>query len=154
MSLWGPGPFDNDDGADWFAEFRDEPQLQGIRAALEEVAHPEHIGYHDVADGAEAVAAAEVLAELLGSPGEEPVFDDEDEEHQDAVEAVTEEIKHENNADLRKLVQLAIDAVGIVATDEENSELRQVWNEEPEGLEAWTAAMKALQERLHKVAIQ
>ena len=116
MSLWGPGPFENDDGADWFAEFRDEPQLESIRAALKEVAHPEHFGYHDVADGAEAIAAAEVLAELLGSPGDEAVFDEDDDEHQEAVETVTEEVKREDPRDLKKLVQRAIDALGSSST--------------------------------------
>lgn len=153
MSLWGPGPFENDDGADWFAEFRDEPQLESIRAALEEVAHPEHFGYHDVADGAEAIAAAEVLAELLGSPGDEPVFDEDDDEHQEAVETVTEQVQREGPRDIKKLVQRAIDALGIILNDEENSELRQMWNEDPEGLEAWTVAMTALQQRLSKATI-
>jgi uncharacterized protein DUF4259 len=149
MSIWGPGPFENDDGADWFAELRDEPSLEKIREALEEVAHPEHFGYHDVADGAEAIAAAEVLAELLGSPGAEPVL----EEHEDVVETLTEEIKREDQRDIRKLVQRAIDAVGIILNDEENSELRQMWNEDPEGMAAWTTAMTGLQRRVRNAAI-
>jgi hypothetical protein len=148
MSMWGPGPFENDDGADWFAELRDEPALAMVREALDEVAHPEHFGYHDVADGAEAIAAAEVLAELLGSPGNEPVFDEEDEDHEEVVKVLREEIARENPRDVKKLVQLGIDAIGIVLNDEENSELRQMWAEDPEGLAAWTTVMTGLQQRL------
>jgi hypothetical protein len=124
-----------------------------IREAFDEVAHPGRFGYHDVADGAEAIAAAEVLAELLGAPSGDPVFDDEDEDDEEAVEVLTEEIKREDPRDIRKLVQLAIDALGIILNDEENSELRQMWKEDPEGLEAWTAVMMTLQERLRKAVL-
>jgi hypothetical protein len=150
MSIWGPGPFDNDDGADWFAELRDEPKFQKVQEALEEVAHPEHIGYHDVADGAEAIAAAEVLAELLGSPGSDPALTDE---HEEVTEALREEIKLEGRRNIKRLVQQAVDAVEIVGTDSENSELRQLWEEQAEDMPAWVAAMKTLQQRLRKVAI-
>ena len=149
MSIWGPGPFDNDDGADWFAELRDEPQLQSIKAALDEVAHPEHFGYHDVADGAEAIAAAEVLAELLGSAGADPALTDE---HEDVIEALREELALEDRPDIKRLVQQAIDAVEIVLNDAENSELRQMWEQEPEGMPAWKTTMTSLQQRLQKVA--
>src|SRR6516225_8199058 len=102
MSIWGPGPFDNDDGADWFAELRDEPKFETVHEALQDIANPEHIGYIDVADGAEAVAAAEVLAELLGSPGDNPVFGDELE---DIFEALRAEMKLEDRRDIKRLVQ-------------------------------------------------
>jgi hypothetical protein len=150
MSIWGPGPFDNDDGADWFAELRDEPQLQSIREAVLEVSDPEHIGYHDVADGAEAIAAAEVLAELLGSPGDDPVLTDE---HEEVTEALREEIKLEARKDIKRLVQQAVDAIEIVVTDEENSELRQMWEEQPDEMPAWVMAMRTLQQRLRTAAI-
>ena len=153
MSVWGPGPFDNDDAADWFADFRDESHLRTIKEALQEISAPEHIGYLDVTDCAEAIAAAEVLAELLGSRGDAPVFNEEDEEHEEVLEVLADEIKHEDQRDLRKLVEQATDALGIILNDEENSELRQLWEEDPEGLKAWTAAMTALQQRLRKVAI-
>jgi hypothetical protein len=145
VSIWGPGPFDNDDGADWFADLRDEPKLQSIREALQEISAREHIGYLDVTDGAEAVAAAEVLAELLGSRGNEPVLDDELEE---VAEALGDEIKLETPRDIKKLVQQAIDAIEIVLNDTENSELRQMWEQQAEDMPTWTAAMTTLQQRL------
>jgi hypothetical protein len=149
VSIWGPGPFDNDDGADWFAELRDEPLLEKVREALQEVADSDHFGYHDVADGAEAIAAAEVLAELLGSPGNEPVFTDE---HEEVTDALRKEISLEDRRDLKKLAQLAVDAVGIVVNDTENSELRQLWDEQADLMPDWTAAMTMLQQRLQKIA--
>lgn len=89
MSIWGPGPFENDDGADWFADLRDEPSLALIREALEEIADPAHAGYIEVTDGAEAVAAAGVLAKLLGSPGDDPLID---EDLEDVAEALKNEL--------------------------------------------------------------
>lgn len=150
MSIWGPGPFDNDDGADWFADLRDEPKLQSVKVALEEISDPKHVGYLDVTDGAEAVAAAEVLAELLGFPGDDPVLD---EEHEELAEALRGEIKLEDRRNIKKLVQRAIDALDVVLNDAENSELRQMWEEQAQEMPAWTAAMTTLQQRLHKVTV-
>ena len=147
MSIWGPGPFDNDDGADWFADLRDEPALNLIREALEEISDQTHVGYLEVTDGAEAVAAAEVLAELLGSPGDDPVLDEELEE---LAESLKKELKRESKRDIQKLVKQAIDALEIILNDAENSELRQMWEEQAGEMSAWTATMTKLQQRLHK----
>ena len=150
MSIWGTGPFENDDGADWFADLRDEPGLESIREALEEISDPAHVGYLDVTDGAEVIAAAEVLAELLGSPGDDPVLD---EEHVELTEALRGEIKLEDRSNIKKLIQQAINALDIVLNDAENSELRQMWEEQAEELPGWTAAMTTLQQRLHEVVV-
>ena len=150
MSIWGPGPFDNDDGADWFADLREEPKLQSIHEALNEITDPEHIGYLDVTDGAEAVAAAEVLAELLGSPDNESVLNVELEE---VTKALRENIKLEDRRNIKRLIQRAIDAIEIVLNDAENSELRQMWDEDPDNMPAWAAAMMSLQKRLGEIVI-
>lgn len=150
MSIWGPGPFDNDDGADWFADIRDEPSLEMIREAIEEISDPHHVGYLEVTDGAEAVAAAHVLAELLGSPGDNPVFDDELEE---VAETLKAEIEKEGKRDIQKLIKQAIDALEIVLNDTENSELRQMWEEQSEMMPQWVAAMTSLQQRLRRLAV-
>lgn len=148
MSIWGPGPFNNDDGTDWFADLRDTPKLQSIRQAIQEVSDTEHIGYLEVTDGAEVVAAAEVLAELLGSPGDDPVFD---EELKELAEVLKQELKRESKRDIQKLVKQAIEALEIVLNDAENSELRQMWEEQSAEMPAWTAAMTTLQQRLRKL---
>ncbi|HMW21853.1 MAG TPA: DUF4259 domain-containing protein [Burkholderiaceae bacterium] len=148
MSAWGPGPFENDDGSDWFADLRDEPSLKMIRGAFKEISDPAHVGYIEVTDGAEAIAAAEVLAELLGSLGDDPVLDDELDELAETLKA---ELKRENGRDIKRLVKQAIDALEVVLNDEENSELRQMWNEQAEELAVWTEAVISLQERLQVV---
>ena len=150
MSIWGPGPFENDDAADWFADLRDEPSLDLIKQVLAEIAEPAHIGYIEVTDGAEAVAAAEVLAELLGSPGDEPVLDEETEE---LAETLRDAIKREDRRNIKKLAQTAIDSIEIVLNDTEDSELRQMWEEQPEEMPAWITAITALQQRLREITV-
>ena len=150
MSIWGPGPFENDDGADWVDDLQEEPKLAHLRDALLEVCDPEHIGFVDVTDCCEAVAAAEVLAQLLGSPGDDP---SRDEEHEELTEALRGEIKLEDWRNIEKLVQQAIDAIEIVLNDAENSELRQMLETQADEMPAWIAAMTTLQRRLHKVAV-
>ena len=149
MSIWGTGPFDNDDGADWFAELRDAPRLQAIQEAVEEIAQPGHVGYIEITDGAEAVAAAEVLAELLGSSGEEPLIDEDLGEFFAALRA---EIGRERPLDVETLVRQAVDALEIIVNDAENSELLQVWEERPGDAPAWRSAVAALQDRLRRVS--
>lgn len=150
MSIWGSGPFDNDDGADWFADLRDEPALNSIREALEEISDLAHVGYVEVTDGAEAIAAAEVLAELLGSPGDDPVLAGD--HLDDLVETLRGELQRASKSDIKNLVKQAIDALDIVVNDAENSELRQMWEEDAEDMQAWTAVVGKLRERLHAIA--
>lgn len=149
MSIWGPGPFDNDDGADWFADLRDEPSLGAVRAAVEPLADPQFVGFIEMVDGAEAVAAAEVLAELLGAPGDEPVLGDE---HEDLAEALKAELQALQPRERHRLVRQALDALDAVLNDRENSELRQLWEEQGDLLPEWSAAMAALQQRLQRFA--
>jgi hypothetical protein len=145
MSIWGSGPFENDDSADWIADLRDEPSLQSIREALDEITDFSHIGYIEVTDGAEAVAASEVLAELLGSPGEDPVLN---EELNELAEALKAQLKRESKRDIQILVKQALDALDIILNDAENSELRQMWDENIEAMPLWTEAITKLQLRL------
>lgn len=150
MSIWGPNPFENDDATDWIADLRDEPSLDVIKQAIEEIAEPAHIGYIEVTDGAEAVAAAEVLAELLGSPGDNPVLN---EETQQFAEILRGAIEREDRRNIEKLAQQAIDSIEIVLNDTEDSELRQMWEEQPEEMPAWITVMTALQRRLREIAV-
>lgn len=150
MSIWGPGPFDNDDGADWFADFRDRPALQSIREALEEIADPSHVGYLDVTDAAEAVAAAEVLVNLLDRSGSDEASREQFDEFAEVLDI---ELELADERHIARLAQQAIDVIEIVLNDAENSELRQMWEEQAEDMPAWMAVMRALQQRLHRFAV-
>lgn len=68
MSTWGYYNFDNDLAADLAAKFRDTHSLGLLSEALADIPSAETIG-NDAAQ--EALAAAELVAALLGKPGED-----------------------------------------------------------------------------------
>jgi hypothetical protein len=146
MSIWGPGPFDNDDAADWFDDFTDRPDLAVIREALEEVADPTHVGLIDIADGGEAIAAAAVLADVLGTANSELDLTDE----QTAM--LKAEWEAESLSARQSLIRHALSSVELVLNDDENSELRQIWESDGEGLAQWIEEMNDLQSRLVTIA--
>jgi len=72
MGAWDDGPFDNDSALDWCDELdRADPSQRPelVRAALERAAG--EAGYLDYDFGAEAIAAAAIVAS--GMPGGEPI---------------------------------------------------------------------------------
>lgn len=150
MSIWGTNPLENDDATDWFLELKNQPSLDLIRQALEDISDPTHIGYFEVTDGAEAFAAAEILAELLGSMGDNPVLDEDSAE---LSKVLREEIQRENQGNMMILIKQAINALEIILNDAENSEFRQMWEEQVEEMPFWIKAMTMLQSRLSNIAI-
>jgi hypothetical protein len=142
MSIWGPHTFENDDAADWIAELEEDPALSALQEALSEVSDPAHIGYLDVTDCCEAVAAAEVLTEILGVPGAEPQLDPEE------AATLKTELEREKPREQTRLLQQALSAIAIVVHDYENSELRQLWQQNAAGMPEWLGAMEDLQRRL------
>jgi hypothetical protein len=142
MSIWGSGPFENDDAADWFAELLDKPRLEVIREALEEVSDPTHAGFIDVTNCGEAVAAAEILAEILGAPADEPELPEEE------AELLKADLQAMGLPAQQRLLEQALTAVDLIVNDEEHSELRQILNADTDGLPRWIAAMNDLQGRL------
>lgn len=151
MSVWGPGPFENDDAADWLSEFDgelgEESGAELLEEALSEVADPENVGYVEIPDGAIAVAAAELLALLLGKPGgEKDILDEE------TLSSLSQEMGRLDARRKERLVKRALAAVDRVLNDKENSELRQVLEEDQEMSSAWTSRMRDLHSRLQAIA--
>ena len=151
MSVWGPGPFENDDAADWLSELDEELEEESgaelLEEALSEVADPENVGYVEIPDGAIAVAAAELLALLLGKPGgEKDILDEE------TLSSLSQEIGGLDARRKERLVKRALTAVDRVLNDKENSELRQVLEEDEAMLSAWTSMIRDLHTRLQAIA--
>lgn len=64
MGAWGAGPFDNDTASDWVWSLEDlDPQA--LRDLLRATARAEYL---EAPEGAEALAAAEVVAAAAGAP--------------------------------------------------------------------------------------
>jgi hypothetical protein len=129
LGAWGTGAFENDDAADWLAELEsaedDAPLLVAFDAALVD-------GYLELPEAGAAVAAAEVVAGMLGSPAA------------NSPEFVMRWISQHRNRLRPGTAQRARGAVTRVASD---SEMRDLWVES-ESASAWEAAIADLQRRL------
>lgn len=164
MGAWGPGHLDNDDAADWLADFEEEPTVAMVTAALEAVV--EERGFVDAPLACEALAACEAIAAAVGHPVVEgstapdgtgpdgqaggappaPTGDD----HVERLVRLTAELP-----ELADQVPLALRALPIVV-DAGRSELAQFWAEtEAEdgraGDIAWLLAVMDVRERLQRV---
>ncbi len=131
MGAWGTGTFDNDDAADWAYELGDALDLSPARQAL--AATMDSDGYLEIPEGACAVAAAAVVAatfdgDLKGLP-----------------EEVGEWVDDHPGTASRGDARLAVDALERVLS--EDSELRDLWGDAPEGAE-WAKGLEKLCRRL------
>ncbi|MBD5654748.1 MAG: DUF4259 domain-containing protein [Candidatus Eremiobacteraeota bacterium] len=61
MGAWEAGPFDNDDAADFVADFDDAPSVASIEASLEKIASAPADDYIEAPDCSRAVAAAALI---------------------------------------------------------------------------------------------
>lgn len=127
MGAWDVGPFDNDDALDWTWQLDDATDFAVVRRALDVPA----TGHLEAPDGAEAVAAAEVVAASLGRP---PAA------MPDSVSSWVREYGDRVGDDERRAAVAAVDRV---LSDE--SELRELWDEADED---WVAVTEDLATRL------
>ncbi|MGA9965465.1 MAG: DUF4259 domain-containing protein [Terriglobales bacterium] len=129
MGRWGVGSFENDDAAGWLAKLGPITADDLTKIFLHAADNP---GYLEEPDASVAVAAAEVIAALDGSPaaGVPP--------------EIVEWTKGNREASTPDLKTLAIRALERVRR---NSELKDLWLE-ADGLNDWTAAIHDLQTRL------
>src|SRR5258706_1655777 len=65
MGAWDVGSFDNDDAEDWAAEFEESPSMSSVIESLERAIASRYV---EAPEGAIAIAAAEVVAAVAGSP--------------------------------------------------------------------------------------
>lgn len=129
MAAWGSGNFDNDDAQAWLGQVAalsvDDLKLLFSRAA-------DNDGYLEAPESGVAIAAAEVVAALKGTPAEA------------VPREISDWVNKENAGSLPDLTSLALRAVQRVRT---NSELKDLWLE-AEGLNEWSAALRDLEKRL------
>ena len=127
MGAWGTGSFENDDAVDWVADLETCDDSVVIEATLARVAETGD-AYLDLPDGASAVAAAEILAALLGEPG--PTLADE---------ARGWVASHASLGVPAAAVELANAALTRVRSDPERSELSGLWEDSGHAAERVTA---------------
>jgi hypothetical protein len=131
MGAWGINTFENDDAADWIGEFCDEPDKELLVEAFDAV---NDIGddYLEAPESSAALAAAEVIAALLGKPSANLT---------DETKECVGKLKFKPN---EKLLSAARKAVERVKT---NSELKELWDESDDAAQ-WQATVEDLAARL------
>ena len=129
MGAWGHQSFDNDDAMDWVAELERSEGLSVLESAFKRISEANG-EYLEMPECSNAVAAAEVVAALLGRPFSK-IPDDV---------VVWTKGKPKPSA---SLVELAKSSLQIVAN---SSELQEVWADA--GTDEWLKAVADLQSRL------
>ena len=141
MSMWGPGPGDNDDAADWLADLADEPAISALNEALDQVLDADEGEYLEVTEGALAVASAALVMSLLAANDASNLLDDQ------GVDRLREQIKALDPGAVSSLAWRAGRALRKVACTD-CSELAQLLEDEPDWVEPWRRHLQSLIERL------
>jgi rubrerythrin len=130
MATWDYHNFDNDAAADFAEDFRKRPNEAVLYEALATVAEEE--GLIETAEASQALAAAELVAAIIGKPAADmPV----------GLLPATTQLDADGQEDLQ---ELAIDAVEAVLR---SSELQQRWAESAD-YQNWQALQQNLLARL------
>ncbi|MFD2787409.1 DUF4259 domain-containing protein [Hymenobacter rubripertinctus] len=132
MGAWGYYNFDNDTAADFAGNFKDEPSADMLAQAFAAVTDGEYLD-GDVAS--EALAAAEIVAAILGKPARNFPND---------LLGIIPRLTLEHVEPLRRPAQHAV-----MTVLREESELRELWEESDE-FENWEGQQRQLLKRLDK----
>ncbi len=132
MGAWGTGIYDNDDAADWSVEVA-ELGLPVVEAALDAAIEAEFI---EAPVGCCALAAADVVARLVSGRGENTVYCEE------VVAWVTANAATPSTSLVAKATLVVERLRGA------DSELAELWSENPAGLEEWSATLTDVEQRL------
>lgn len=145
MSVWGPRAEENDDAADWLSEFADEPSIVGLNDAFDAVLGADKDIYLEITEGAVAVAAAAVVAEIFGRTASASLLEPDDRTNLRRLAK-----KLAAGAQIT-LVERALRSLAIVTTDAQRSELFQVWQEDVKGAKAWARHARSLASWLERL---
>lgn len=128
MGTWSHEPFGNDDANDWVYDLEGSSDLSIVEQALDDALEAED--YLEAPEGANAVAAVEVLAKLLGKGTQSDAY----------TEKIDEWIKTVNEQPSTALLEKAKRVLERVSA--EDSELHDLWSEV--GNKEWAASIDAL----------
>lgn len=134
MGAWGADSFENDDAADWVADFCDAPDQAVILNTLSAVAHLDAGEYLEASDCCVGIAAAEVVAALKGAPNPNLL---------ETTRTCLSSLKFKAEPGL---IALALKTTERIKT---NSELKELFDES-ENPQEWYQAIGNLEERLKR----
>ena len=144
MGAWGAGSFENDIASEWAADLADGGDVEMVRATLETAARCPADEYLESDEGAEALAAAEVVAAAMGRPLKAVSMGTS------GPHALAWAAAHAG-AGKADMVELALEAIERVEAAE--SELQELWSAEVSkgagaGSREWFSEVEDLRNRL------
>lgn len=147
MSIWGPGVAENDDAADWLDEFLDEPSITALNDAFDDVIGQPAGEYLEVTEGANAVVAAQVVSEIFLRPGDQVLLDAEE----DAMTDLKKALSKMHPGSRLHLIERAMQALTLVAYNEDHSELQELMHEHEPTQVQWRQTIFDLERRLQQI---
>ena len=138
MGAWGIGALENDDACDYADDVAVGGDLSGVERTFDKTLSV-RTEYLEAPDGAETLAAAEIVARLLGRPGADSP----------RLETLDDWIEKKKLAPTPQLVDKAKRAVARVLT--EPSELMELWFDSND-FDAWKSSVEDLTRRLRAAA--
>ncbi|KRG58713.1 hypothetical protein ABB25_06030 [Stenotrophomonas koreensis] len=133
MGAWGNGSFDNDDAADFLSDVTDSSDLTLVREIFAAVLGADK--YLEAPDASQAIAAAEIVAAVVGRPTSAAQEEEE----------LSEWIARTKPTADPGLVTQAVQVLDRIVGD--NSELRELW-EETDELSDWEETVAAVRSKL------
>ena len=133
MAGWGTGSFENDDAQAWLSQLA-SLAVDDLHPPLSRAA--DNADYLEAPESSIAVAAAEAVAALRGTPATALP--------KEIADWVREAKSNSKNDSILALASLAVRAIQRVRT---NSELKDLWLE-ADGLNEWSANLRDLETRL------
>ena len=134
MGAWGPGVFENDTACDFASTVADGGGIPALTQALDRVLSVEG-DYLEAPDAEEGLAAADIIARLKGSPGQETAY----------TASIDAWIKGLRTAAPDTLVEKARRSIARVLT--QPSELLELWTES-ENFDDWKRSVEEVSRRL------
>ncbi len=134
MGTWSVDAFGNDDACDWAYGLEECKDLSLIERTVDKALSND--SYLEAPDGAEALAAIEVIARLQGHWGERTAYTE-------TADAWAEKIKLTPSA---SLVEKAHRVIDLVLSDQ--SELCELWQQSDE-FDDWQNGVLDLKSRVH-----
>ena len=134
MGAWGAGVFENDTACDFAADIVERNDLASLEKAIDRVLAVQD-AYLEAPDAEEALAAADIVARLNGSPGVRTSF----------TAAIDGWVERQRVHPSREVVEKARLCIARILT--EPSEILELWKESDE-FDAWKNTVGEVSKRL------
>jgi hypothetical protein len=133
MGAWDNGVFDNDDAADWMNELAAAHGLEILSNAIYAVVNA--ADYIEAPEGSRFLCTCEVIVAFNGNPSTNLPDD------------VRQWVKNHEALDTSMLIPVALQAIDRILGD--NSELKQLWEENEQDYPAWQETVLSIKRSLH-----